>query len=141
MWIDEAVLYQIYPLGFCGAPGENDGIPAHRLDKVRDWIPHLKRLGVDGVYFSPLFESDRHGYDTRDFFRVDTRLGNNGDLKALCRDLHENGIRVIFDGVFNHVGRGFPQFRDVLEKREMSPYRDWFFVNFGGNNAYGDGLW
>ena len=141
MWIDEAVLYQIYPLGFCGAPWENDGIPAHRLDKVRDWIPHLKRLGVDGVYFSPLFESDRHGYDTRDFFRVDTRLGTNDDLKSLCRDLHENGIRVIFDGVFNHVGRGFPQFRDVLEKREMSPYRDWFFVNFDGNNAYGDGLW
>ncbi len=76
MWIDEAVLYQIYPLGFCGAPGENDGIPEHRLDKVRDWIPHLKRLGVDGVYFSPLFESRpsrlRHtrlfprGYATRE---------------------------------------------------------------------------
>ena len=141
MWINEAILYQIYPLGFCGAPAENDGIPAHRLDKVRNWIPHLKRLGVDGVYFSPLFESDRHGYDTRDFFRTDTRLGTNDDLKALCRDLHENGIRVIFDGVFNHVGRGFPQFRDVLEKRELSSYRDWFFVRFDGNNAYGDGLW
>ena len=138
MWIDEAVLYQIYPLGFCGAPGENDGIPAHRLDKVRDWIPHLKRLGVDGVYFSPLFESDRHGYDTRDFFRVDTRLGNNGDLKSLCRDLHENGIRVIFDGVFNHVGRDFTKFIEV--RNGNNSYRDWFHIN-DGNSCYNDGFW
>ena len=141
MWMDEAVLYQIYPLGFCGAPAENDGILAHRLEKIREWIPHLKWLGVDGVYFSPLFESDRHGYDTRDFFRVDTRLGTNDDLKALCRALHESGIRVILDGVFNHVGRGCPQFQDVLRNREASPYRDWFHIDFGGNTCYGDGFW
>ncbi len=140
MWIDEAVLYQIYPLGFCGAPEENDGVPAHRLGKVLDWIPHLKWLGVDGVYFSPLFESDRHGYDTRDFFRVDTRLGTNEDLRAVCDALHANGIRVILDGVFNHVGRGCPQFQDVLRNREASSYRDWFFVRFDGDNCYGDGL-
>ena len=141
MWIDEAILYQIYPLGFCGAPAENDGVPAHRLEKVETWIPHLKWLGVDGVYFSPLFESDRHGYDTRDFFRVDTRLGTNEDLKKLCHALHEAGIRVIFDGVFNHVGRGCPQFQDVLRNREHSPYRDWFYLDFGGNTCYGDGFW
>lgn len=141
MWIDHAVLYQIYPLGFCGAPAENDGIPMHRLGKIREWIPHLSRLGVDGIYFSPLFESDRHGYDTRDFFRVDTRLGTNDDLKALCRELHENGIRVILDGVFNHVGRGCPQFQDVLKNREASPYRDWFFIDFGRDTPYRDGLW
>lgn len=141
MWMDEAVLYQIYPLGFCGAPAENDGILAHRLEKIREWIPHLKWLGVDGVYFSPLFESDRHGYDTRDFFRVDTRLGTNDDLKALCRALHESGIRVILDGVFNHVGRGCPQFQDVLRNREASPYRDRFHIDFGGNTCYGDGFW
>ena len=141
MWIDEAVLYQISPLGFCGAPAENDGILAHRLEKIREWIPHMKWLGVDGVYFSPLFESDRHGYDTRDFFRVDTRLGTNDDLKALCRALHENGIRVILDGVFNHVGRGCPQFQDVIRNREASPYRDWFHIDFGGNTCYGDGFW
>lgn len=141
MWIDHAVLYQIYPLGFCGAPAENNGILTHRLEKIREWIPHLKRLGVDGIYFSPLFESDRHGYDTRDFFRVDTRLGTNDDLRVLCRELHENGIRIILDGVFNHVGRGCPQFQDVLKNRETSLYRDWFFTDFSGDTPYRDGLW
>lgn len=140
MWYDESVIYQIYPLGFCGAPEENDGVPARRLLKVLDWIPHFKRLGVDFLFFNPLFESDRHGYDTRDFRRVDVRLGEGEDLARVVSALHEAGIRVMLDAVFNHVGRGFWAFRDVLERREASPYRDWFKIDFNGNNGYGDGL-
>ncbi len=142
MWAYESVFYQIYPMGFCGAPFENDGVQAHRILKVKDWIPHIKKLGADAVYFSPVFESDSHGYNTRDYRRIDTRLGSNGDFKEVCAALHENGIRVVLDGVFNHVGRGFWAFQDVCRHREGSPYKDWFYrIDFGGNSNYNDGLW
>lgn len=141
MWAYESVFYQIYPLGFCGAPFENDGRPVSRIRKVTGWIPHIRKLGADAVYFSPVFESDTHGYNTRDFRRIDTRLGTNEDFAAVCRELHAAGIRVILDGVFNHVGRGFWAFQDVLQKRWDSPFKDWFYLNFDGNSAYNDGLW
>ena len=80
MWYDESVIYQIYPLGFCGAPFANDGVTVHRIRKIIDWIPHMKRLGVNAVYLCPVFESDTHGYDTRDYRLVDCRLGTNADL-------------------------------------------------------------
>ncbi len=141
MWAENSVFYQIYPLGLCGAPEYNDGVEVPRIRKVTEWIPHLKKLGINAIYFSPVFESDRHGYDTRDFRKIDCRLGSNADFRAVCDALHEAGIRVVLDGVFHHVGRGFWAFRDVLEKRESSPYKDWFFINFGGNSNYNDGLW
>lgn len=141
MWSYESVFYQIYPLGFCGAPFENDGVPAHRILKVNDWIPHIKKLGANAIYFSPVFESDTHGYNTRDYRLIDTRLGTNEDFKQVCKNLHDEGIRVVLDGVFNHVGRGFFAFQDVLEKRWDSPYKDWFSINFDGNSNYNDGLW
>ena len=142
MWAYESVFYQIYPLGFCGAPFENDGLQEHRIRKVMDWIPHLIKLGVDAVYFSPVFESDTHGYNTRDYRRIDVRLGTNDDFKEVCKRLHENGIRVVLDGVFNHVGRGFGPFQDVLKNRESSQYVNWFYrIAFDGNSNYNDGLW
>lgn len=141
MWAYETVFYQIYPLGFCGAPFENDGIMTHRLRKIEEWIPHMKKLGIGGIYLSPVFESDTHGYNTRDYKKVDCRLGDNEDLKHLVKLLHENGIRVLLDGVFNHVGRGFFGFQDVLKKREHSPYLSWFHIALDGNSCYNDGLW
>lgn len=142
MWAYESVFYQIYPLGFCGAPFENDGVLEHRILKVLDWIPHMKKLGVDAIYFSPIFESDTHGYNTRDYRMIDTRLGTNEDFKEVCAKLHENGIRVVLDGVFNHVGRGFGPFQDVVRNREGSRYTGWFYrIDFGGNSNYNDGLW
>ena len=141
MWSTESVFYQIYPLGFCGAPKENDGVLVPRIRKVIEWIPHLKRLHADALYFSPVFESDRHGYDTRDYTKIDCRLGSNADFVEVCKALKENGIHVVLDGVFNHVGRGFWAFRDVLEKREQSPYKDWFYIHFDGNSNYNDGFW
>ncbi len=141
MWAEEAVMYQIYPLGMCGAPFENDGKPEHRILRVLDWIPHLKKLGVTAVLFNPLFESDTHGYNTRDYRKVDVRLGTNEDFKKVCEALHEAGMKIYLDGVFNHAGRGFGPFQDVLQKRWESAYRDWFYLNLDGNDAYNDGLW
>lgn len=128
------IFYQIYPLGFVDAPKENDGILNHRILKIKDWIPHFKRLGITAIYFGPIFESDRHGYDTRDYTKIDCRLGTNEDFKALCDELHANNISIILDGVFNHVGRGFFAFQDVLRNKWDSPYKDWFHINFDDTN-------
>ena len=141
MWAYESVFYQIYPLGFCGAPFENDGKQESRILKVIDWIPHIEKLGANAIYFSPVFESDTHGYNTRDYTKIDCRLGTNEDFKLVCDKLHAVGIKVVLDGVFNHVGRGFWAFQDVLANREGSRYRDWFHIDFGGNSNYNDGLW
>ena len=137
MWYDEAVIYQIYPLGLCGAPLQNDGDPSqadqHRLLRVLDWVDHIKALGATCVLFNPLFESDAHGYDTRDYNKVDGRLGTNDDLKQVCAALHAAGIRVLLDGVFNHQGfvsryfNGDGFYPDVGACQSWdSPYRPWF---------------
>ena len=141
-WYDDAVFYHIYPLGAAGAPKTNDyGEPVHRLNTLLPWISHLKRMHFTALYIGPLFESVGHGYETTDYRKLDTRLGTNDDLKAFVKACHENGIRVIFDGVFNHTGRDFFAFKDLREHRENSPYRDWYCnVNFQGNNEYNDGF-
>lgn len=141
MWAYESVFYQIYPLGFCGAPFTNDGNLEHRITKVLDWIPHIKELETNAVCFSPLFESDTHGYNTRDYRKLDTRLGTNADFQEVCEKLHANNIKVVLDGVFNHAGRGFFAFQDVLKNREHSPYLNWFHIDLNGNSSCNDGLW
>ena len=141
MWFEKSVFYQIYPLGFCGAPQHNDGQTVPRIGKVAQWGEHMEKLGVDALYLSPIFDSDAHGYDTRDYRKLDCRLGTNADFKAVCQSLHTRGIRVVLDGVFNHVGRGFWAFRDVQEKKWDSPYKDWFHISFDGNSNYNDGFW
>lgn len=140
-WYDSCVMYQIYPLGLCGAPHDNDGVTVPRIERVKAFVPHLKKLNVSALYFSPVFSSDTHGYDTRDFSQIDCRLGSNADFAGVCGALHKSGIRVILDGVFNHVGRGFFGFVDLQKNRENSQYKDWFIVNFGGNSNYNDGFW
>lgn len=141
-WYDEAIFYHIYPLGLTGAPKENHyGEPEHRLGTLLPWIDHIREIGCNALYIGPLSESVGHGYETTDYKKLDSRLGDNDDLKAFVAACHEKGIRVIFDGVFNHTGRDFFAFRDIKEKREGSPYRDWYCnVNFGGNNEYNDGF-
>ena len=151
MWFENTVFYQIYPLTVTGAPERNEDpentallhkqAGKHRILEIRKFIPHLKKLGVDAVYLNPVFESDSHGYDTRDYRLTDSRLGTNEDLRTLCGELHDAGIRVVFDGVFNHVGRGFFAFRDLKKNREASPYKDWFKVNYAGDSPFGDGFW
>lgn len=141
-WYDEAIFYHIYPLGMLGAPKENPyGEPVHRLPGLIPWIGHLQRLGVNALYIGPLFESVGHGYETTDYKKLDSRLGDNRDLKDFVAKCHEAGIRVILDGVFNHTGRDFFAFQDIRQNRENSPYKDWYCnVNFWGNNEYNDGF-
>ena len=140
-WWQDAIFYHIYPLGFCGALKRNDisAEPVNRLQKVEDWILHLRDLGVNALYLGPVFESTYHGYDTADYYRVDHRLGSNADLAALSRSLHENGIRLVLDGVFNHVGRDFFAFRDVQQKGQASEYCSWFAnLRFNDQSPFGD---
>ena len=141
-WYDEAVFYHIYPLGLAGAPKQNDyGEPVHRLNTLIPWVDHIKEIGGTALYIGPLFESVGHGYETTDYKKLDSRLGTNEDLKAFVAYCHEQGMRVIFDGVFNHTGRDFFAFKDIQTNRENSQYRDWYCnVNFCGNNEYNDGF-
>ena len=141
-WYEEAVFYHIYPLGLTGAPKQNEyGEPVHRLADMKEWIDHIKETGFNAIYIGPLFESVGHGYETTDYKKLDSRLGDNEDLKDFVATCHEKGIRVIFDGVFNHTGRDFFAFKDLKENRENSKYRDWYCnVNFWGNNEYNDGF-
>ncbi len=141
MWAYNGVFYQIYPIGFCGAPVHNDGECVPRIRKLLDWSEYLGDLGVDSILLNPIFESDNHGYDTRDFKQIDCRLGTNEDFAEVCESLHGHGVKIVLDGVFNHVGRGFWAFKDVQEKKWDSPYKDWFHINFDGNSAYNDGFW
>ena len=141
-WYNEATFYHIYPLGLTGAPKENDyGTPVHRLNTLLPWIDHIKEIGCTALYIGPLFESVGHGYETTDYKKLDSRLGTNEDLTNFVKACHDKGIRVIFDGVFNHTGRDFFAFKDIQKNRENSPYVNLYCnVNFGGNTEYNDGF-
>ena len=142
-WYDGAVFYHIYPIGMTGAPRTNTfEAGEHRLNKLLDWLPHIKAIGCDAIYIGPLFESVAHGYETADYKKLDSRLGDNNDLINFVKACHEIGIKVIVDGVFNHVGREFFAFKDLKEHRANSAYRDWFKnIHFDWNNDYNDGLY
>ena len=142
-WYDGAVFYHIYPIGMTGAPRTNTfEAGEHRLNKLLDWLPHIKAIGCDAIYIGPLFESVAHGYETAYYKKLDSRLGDNNDFINFVKACHEIGIKVIVDGVFNHVGREFFAFKDLKEHRENSAYRDWFKnIHFDWNNDYNDGLY
>ncbi|MGN0678570.1 MAG: alpha-amylase family glycosyl hydrolase [Oscillospiraceae bacterium] len=141
-WYENAVFYHIYPIGYFGCERKNDRTsePTHKILKLIDDIPHIKELGCNAIYFGPVFESVAHGYDTIDYKTIDRRLGTNEDFKKVCDALHENGIKVIIDGVFNHVGRDFTEFMDVRQHKLSSPKKDWFHVREGNSN-YNDGFY
>ncbi|GFI43937.1 cyclomaltodextrinase [Lachnospiraceae bacterium] len=141
-WYDEAVFYHIYPLGLTGAPKQNSyGEPEHRLNTLVPWIAHIKEIGCNAIYIGPLFESVGHGYETTDYKKLDSRLGTNEDLTGFVKECHRQGVKVIFDGVFNHTGRDFFAFQDIKKNRENSRYKDWYRnVNFWGNNEFNDGF-
>lgn len=140
-WASNAFFYHIYPLGLCGAPRRNDFSqpPVARLDKIYGWLDHIQNLGVNALYIGPLFESSAHGYDTRDYYQVDRRLGTNETLKALSSELHRRGVRLVLDAVFNHVGRDFWAFNHLQTYREASEYASWFDnVDFSRTSPRGD---
>jgi cyclomaltodextrinase len=142
-WVKDAVFYQIFPERFAKGDPLIDpanampwgGIPTPfnffggDLQGVIDHLDHLERLGVNAIYFNPLFEAPtNHKYDTKDYRKVDPHFGTNEKLKELVDSCHARGIRVLLDAVFNHSGREFPPFVDVLEKGAESRYADWFHV-------------
>jgi cyclomaltodextrinase / maltogenic alpha-amylase / neopullulanase len=114
VWPEHAIFWHVYPLGFLGAPRSRaDATPTlpasePRLRRLEPWLDYLIDLGANGLLLGPVFSSETHGYDTVDHFTVDPRLGSNDDLDALLAVAHERGIRVLLDGVFNHVARSFP---------------------------------
>ena len=107
-WVEHAIWWHVYPLGFVGAERSSAGVEVtHRLGRLIDWFDYALEIGTSGIALGPVFASGTHGYDTTDHFRIDTRLGDEADFAALVTAAHARGLRVLVDGVFNHVGRGF----------------------------------
>lgn len=143
-WVKEAVFYQIFPERFSNGDPSNDPIDVQPwggtpkwnnffggdLKGVMDRLDYLEELGVNAIYFTPVFEApSNHKYDTKDYFKVDPHFGDNQTLKELVRQCHQRGIRVMLDAVFNHAGFHFAPFQDVLKNGEASRYKDWFHIH------------
>jgi len=140
-WTKESIFYHIYPLGLCGAPEWNNlaSPVVHRLEKLIPWLDHIQSLGANAIYLGPVFESSSHGYDTIDYYQVDRRLGDNDTLKRFSDEVHQRGLRLVLDGVFNHVGRDFWAFKDVQQLGENSAYCEWFHnLRFNDVSSMGD---
>ena len=122
------IAWHVYPLGFVGAPimGGAPQEVVHRLGRLTDWVGYAAELGVDALSLGPVFASQTHGYDTVDYFRVDPRLGDDGDLDRLIATAHDAGLRILLDGVFNHVGDQHPLYQAALKlDPQASRYFSW----------------
>ncbi|GAA2724362.1 alpha-amylase family protein [Cellulomonas aerilata] len=132
-WVEHAMWWHVYPLGFVGAEREAlapDAPPAHRLGHLTAWLDYVVELGLSGVALGPVFASATHGYDTLDHFRIDPRLGTDADFDAFVAAARSRGLRITLDGVFNHVGRGFERFADVLRDGPGGPADRWFHLTW-----------
>lgn len=114
-WVEHAIWWQVYPLGFVGAfpvsePPQPD---EHRLRRLVDWFDHAIALGASGVALGPIFASRTHGYDTTDHYRIDPRLGDDADFDHLVAEARRRGLRILLDGVFNHVGVDFGRYQQA----------------------------
>lgn len=126
-WIRHAIWWQVYPLGSVGAfPSvQPPGPEEHRLTRLIDWLDHAIDVGASGIALGPVFASRTHGYDTTDHYRIDPRLGDDGDFDQLVDEAHRRGLRVLLDGVFNHVGTDFPRYREAAERDDPAA-ATWF---------------
>ncbi len=139
-WARDVIWWHVYPLGFTGAEREalpSTAEPVSRLGHLEAWLDYLVDLGANGLALGPVFASETHGYDTVDHYRIDRRLGDEGDLESLIDACHDRGIRVLLDGVFNHVGRGHPAFADVLAHGRASRFASWFRIDWDGEGPDG----
>ena len=142
-WVEHAVLWQLYPLGAVGAPQSAEpgkaGRVVHRLPRLAGWFDYAVELGASGIQLGPIFASETHGYDTVDYYRIDPRLGDDADFAALVESAHARGLKLVLDGVFNHVGRAFPRFADALAGGDASLFRPRpdgaGFENFEGHDS------
>ena len=142
-WVQDAIWWHVYPLGFVGAEADAAGSRpvAHRLGHLAGWLDHAVELGASGLALGPVFASETHGYDTTDHLRVDPRLGDDADLDALFAACRERGLRVLLDGVFNHVGRRHAAYQAVLEQGPGAPTASWFRLRWpGGADAWTPGV-
>lgn len=137
-WANSVVMYHIFPDSFAsekqvisGEKKELDGAISHlggTLKGVRENLDYIKSMGINTIYLNPIFRSNSyHKYDTEDYYEIDPCLGTKEDLIELVKECHQNEIRVILDGVFNHSGPNFFAFKDVLEHGTKSKYFDWFY--------------
>ncbi|MEU4219462.1 alpha-amylase family protein [Actinoplanes sp. NPDC026623] len=132
-WVEHAVWWQVYPLGFTGAyPSGGDG---GGLPRIIDWLDYAIELGASGILLGPVFASETHGYDTVDHLRIDPRLGADAEFDALIAAAHDRGLRVLLDGVFNHVGRGHAAFQAVLAQGRDAPTANWFRLGPPGDGG------
>ncbi|MBN2046290.1 MAG: glycoside hydrolase family 13 protein [Anaerolineaceae bacterium] len=153
-WVQDSIIYQIFPDRFANGDPSNDpanvrewnasptikGFHGGDLRGVVDHFDYLLDLGVTVIYFNPIFQSgSTHRYDTYDYYRIDPKLGTMDDFHALLETAHANHVRIILDGVFNHCGRGFFAFNDLLENGSESPYLNWFTVKQFPLEAYTPG--
>jgi len=153
-WVQDAIFYQIFPDRFANGDPSNDppnvvpwgsqptvwNFMGGDLRGVIQRFDYLLDLGVTAIYFNPIFlATSNHRYNIGDYYRIDPKLGDMADFHALLEVAHRNDVRVILDGVFNHCGRGFFAFNDVLDNGEHSPYRDWFHINGFPVDAYSPG--
>jgi glycosidase len=153
-WVQDAVFYQIFPDRFANGDPSNDptnvqawgsppairGFQGGDLQGIIQRFDYLRELGVNALYLNPIFlAASNHRYDTIDYYRIDPKLGDREDFNALLHLAHENGMRVILDGVFNHCGRDFFAFQDLMENEGHSEYRAWFHVHRFPLDAYGEG--
>lgn len=156
-WVKKTVWYQIFPERFDNGDTTNDP------DNVLEWgsknpdrddffggdlqgvinrLDHLVDLGINGIYFCPIFKaSSNHKYDTIDYFEIDPQFGTKELFKELVEKAHEKGIKIMLDAVFNHTGYYSKEWLDVVENGEKSKYKDWFHINrypveFGKNGNF-----
>ncbi len=140
-WSDHAIWWQLHPISFLG--GEPTALTAeaptvHRLGGLTAWLDYVVELGCNGLALGPIFASESHGYDTVDHYRIDSRLGTEQDFVDFAAGCRERGVKVLLDGVFNHVGRGFPAFQDVLARGRSSDCLSWFRLDLEADGP--DGL-
>ncbi|WP_226344100.1 alpha-amylase family glycosyl hydrolase [Agilicoccus flavus] len=138
-WVRDSMWWHVYPLGFTGAPhgASGDPEPAHRFAHLEAWLDHVVDLGLNGIALGPIFASSTHGYDTTDHLRVDPRLGTAQDAESFFAACHAKGLRVMLDGVFNHVGREHPAFQAVLEQGAGAETAGWFHLEWSDGDGAG----
>lgn len=130
-WPDHAIWWHLYPLGALNAERTpTSATTTHRLARLEPWLDYAIELGCSGLLLGPVFASETHGYDTIDHYRIDPRLGDDGDFDALITAAHARGLRVVLDGVFNHVARGFPRFAEALRDGPRSEAARWFCLHW-----------
>jgi len=137
-WVKDVIWWQVFPMGFTGADmSGRDRTQRAGLRHIEQWLEYAVELGASGLLLGPIFESSSHGYDTVDYLRIDARLGDEADFDSLIAAAHSKGLRVLLDGVFNHVGRDSVAFQSVISLGAASEYADWFHLTWPSDWAPG----